>query len=50
LLKSQISGVVLLPVILAVGRLRQEDCEFKISKDYIARPCLKRRKKKFPRV
>jgi hypothetical protein len=28
-------------IIPALGRLRQEDLEFKTSQDYIMRPCLK---------
>jgi hypothetical protein len=31
----------MVPVILALWRLRQEDHEFKANLDYIARPCLK---------
>jgi hypothetical protein len=34
--------VVVHAVILAVGRLRQEDLEFKARPCYIMRPCLKR--------
>jgi hypothetical protein len=30
-----------MPVILALGRLKQEDCKFKASLGYIARTCLK---------
>jgi hypothetical protein len=33
-----------LPVISALGRLRQEDCEFKASLSYIVRTCLKKNK------
>jgi hypothetical protein len=33
-------------VISALGRLRQEDCEFKASFSYIARPCLKTKQNK----
>jgi hypothetical protein len=29
-----------MPVISALGRWRQEDCEFKTSLEYIMRPCL----------
>jgi hypothetical protein len=39
--KKQQPGVVAMPVILALGRLRQEDLEFKVSLDYIAPPYLK---------
>jgi hypothetical protein len=28
------------------GRLRQEDCKFEVSLDYIARPYLKKQRKK----
>jgi hypothetical protein len=30
-----------MPVIPALRKLRKEDCEFKASMGYIARPCLK---------
>jgi hypothetical protein len=33
-------------IIPALGSLRQEDLEFKVSLGYIVRPYLKRRKKK----
>jgi hypothetical protein len=33
-----------MPVILPLGRLRQEDHEFEASLRYIARPCLKKQK------
>jgi hypothetical protein len=31
-----------LPVILALGRLREEDCEFEAKQGYITRPYLKK--------
>jgi hypothetical protein len=31
------------PITSALRRLRQEDCEFKASLDYIVRPCLKKK-------
>jgi hypothetical protein len=34
------------PVIPALGKLRQEDCEFQASLDYTVRSCLKKKKKK----
>jgi hypothetical protein len=33
-------------VILALGRIRQEDCEFKAKMDFMANCCLKKKKKK----
>jgi hypothetical protein len=35
-----------MPVIPALGRCKQEDCEFEASLGCIARHCLKKRKKK----
>jgi hypothetical protein len=32
-------------VIPALGRLKQETLQFKVSLDYIARPCLKKTKR-----
>jgi hypothetical protein len=36
------------PMIPTLGRLGQEDQEFKVSLNYILRPSLKKKKKKFP--
>jgi hypothetical protein len=46
--KSQLEAQVwwYTPVISALGRLRQEDCESKASLEYIVRPYLKKKKKK----
>lgn len=34
-----------IPVLFALGRIRQEDQEFKDSQNYIIRPCLKERER-----
>jgi hypothetical protein len=39
-------GVVALALIPTLGRLRQEDHEFKVNLGYMVRPCLKKRKKR----
>jgi hypothetical protein len=39
-----------MPVILALQRMRQEDCEFKVSLNYTARPCLKNRTKQIKKT
>jgi hypothetical protein len=36
----------LMPVIPALGKLRQEDCKFEVSLVYIMRSCLKQTKTK----
>jgi hypothetical protein len=38
-------SVMVCSVILAFGRLRQEDCKFEVSLDYMLRFCLKKKKK-----
>jgi hypothetical protein len=35
-----------MPIIPALRKLRQEDCELKASLVYMTRPCLKRRRRK----
>jgi hypothetical protein len=39
-----------MPIVLALWRLRQKDCEFKVSLDYIARPCLKNNKRNINKI
>jgi hypothetical protein len=39
-------GVVVTPIIPALRRLKQKDCEFKVNLGYVARPCLKTNRKK----
>jgi hypothetical protein len=48
--KSQALILVLgyIPVIPALGRLRQEDCGFQTSLDYIAKTLSKKKKKTCP--
>jgi hypothetical protein len=36
--------MVVIPVILVLGKWRQEDSEFETSQGYIGRPCLKKNK------
>jgi hypothetical protein len=38
--------IMLYTVIPALGRLRQEDLEFKVSLDSTVRPCLKKKKER----
>jgi hypothetical protein len=35
-----------MPVILALRKLKQKDCDFETSLNKIVRPCLKKKKKK----
>jgi hypothetical protein len=39
-----------MPVIPALGRLRQEDQDMNTSLGYIARPCLKKKKKEIFKI
>jgi predicted SprT family Zn-dependent metalloprotease len=34
-----------MPAMLEFRRLRQKNCEFKASLDYVVRPCLRKKKK-----
>jgi hypothetical protein len=35
-----------MPVVPAVGRLRQKDCEFKARLGYLVKPCLQKKKER----
>jgi hypothetical protein len=39
-------GMVDMPMIRALGRQWQEDCEFEVRLSYIGRPCLKKQNNK----
>jgi hypothetical protein len=39
------AGVLVMPVIPTLGRLRLKDCEFKVSLSYIVRPLSSQKKK-----